>query len=813
MTLSGLRIGLVGPLAPPSGGMAGQTAQLAAMLRADGAIVQLIQLNPPYKPAWIGRIRVLRAVVRLAFYLAQLWTVSNTVDLFHIMANSGWSWHLYATPAIWIAWLRGKPVVLNYRGGEANTFFAGNSKLIGMSLKRADAIIAPSIYLAQIFEQYGFATQIVPNIIDLARFKPNSSAKSSGGRPRLLVARNLEAIYGNADALHAFALIRKFYPDASLILAGSGNELEALEALARQLGVATSVQFPGRVENDAMIDLYHAADIVLNPSLADNMPISVLEALACALPVVSTHVGGIPALLQNEATALLVAPNDPAALADATLSLLNDPRKAARIAAAGYAYVQQFGWDQIAPRLWAQYHRVLREHRSGWYSTLVTTVLFPLHEKFKRHNSVALLGEMERSQWWTAEKIEQLQLARLRALLNHAQHHVPYYRELFAKMSFDPQQVHSLADLTRLPLLGKADIRAGGDAFKSITAQKLRRFSTGGSSGEPLIFYLGKERVSHDVAAKRRATRWWGVDIGDREIVVWGSPIELKAQDTIRLLRDRLLRSTLFPAFNMSTAKLDRFIQYIHRYRPKMLFGYPSALSHIASYARARNISFSGLKIRVACVTSERLYDEQRDLISTTFGCQVANGYGGRDSGFIAHECPEGGMHITAEDIVVEIVDPEGRPVPAGTSGAIVITHLATRDFPFIRYMTGDVGTLDGGTCTCGRGLPLLKRIEGRSTDFVMAQDGTVLHGLALIYILRELPQVRAFKIIQESLSQTRVLLVALPALDAPQRALIARQFQVRLGVGVEIVIDEVQQIPPEASGKFRYVISKVVPA
>lgn len=170
-------------------------------------------------------------------------------------------------------------------------------------------------------------------------------------------------------------------------------------------------------------------------------------------------------------------------------------------------------------------------------------------------------------------------------------------------------------------------------------------------------------------------------------------------------------------------------------------------------------------------------------------------------------------MHITAEDIVVEIVDPEGRPVPAGTSGAIVITHLATRDFPFIRYMTGDVGTLDGGTCTCGRGLPLLKRIEGRSTDFVMAQDGTVLHGLALIYILRELPQVRAFKIIQESLSQTRVLLVALPALDAPQRALIARQFQVRLGVGVEIVIDEVQQIPPEASGKFRYVISKVVPA
>ena len=216
------------------------------------------------------------------------------------------------------------------------------------------------------------------------------------------------------------------------------------------------------------------------------------------------------------------------------------------------------------------------------------------------------------------------------------------------------------------------------------------------------------------------------------------------------------------------------------------------------------------LGIRVAFVTSERLYDEQRQQISKTFGCRVANGYGGRDAGFIAHECPQGGMHITAEDIVVEIVDQQGVPLPDGEAGEIVITHLATAAFPFIRYRTGDVGVLDNKTCSCGRGLPLLKEIQGRSTDFLIAQNGSVMHGLALIYILRDLPQVRNFKIVQESLDLTRVLLVLAGGLGSELTDEIVRGFKARLGQEVEIVIEEVAEIPAEKSGKFRYVVSKV---
>jgi phenylacetate-CoA ligase len=225
--------------------------------------------------------------------------------------------------------------------------------------------------------------------------------------------------------------------------------------------------------------------------------------------------------------------------------------------------------------------------------------------------------------------------------------------------------VRELGDLQAVPLLTKADIRANSNELKSSRAIGLERSNTGGSSGEPLIFFLGRERVSHDVAAKWRATRWWGVDIGDTEIVVWGSPIELNAQDRVRMLRDRIMRSELLPAFEMSEAKLDKFVTRIRHRRPAMLFGYPSSLVLIARHAEKRGITMNDLGVKVGFVTSERLYDHQRETITRVFGCRVANGYGGRDAGFIAHECPTGGMHITAEDIVVEIIDPKGNAIAA----------------------------------------------------------------------------------------------------------------------------------------------------
>lgn len=444
---------------------------------------------------------------------------------------------------------------------------------------------------------------------------------------------------------------------------------------------------------------------------------------------------------------------------------------------------------------------------------LVSGLVFPLQERLKKHSTVADRRAMEDSQWWPRERLEALRVQRLRALLTHAAAHVPYYRDLFARIGFDPAALSSLSDLQQLPFLDKPLIRAHTDALKADDARGLARFNTGGSSGVPLIFFIGLERVSRDVAAKWRATRWWGVDIGDPEIVLWGSPIELGAQDRVRLLRDRLMRTRLLPAFEMSDMKVDGFIDEIRALRPKMLFGYPSAFAHIARHAQRQGVRMDDLGIKVVFVTSERLYDHQRTLIEQSFGAPVANGYGGRDAGFIAHQCPSGSLHITAEDVIVEIVDREGRVLPPGESGEIVVTHLATRDFPFVRYRTGDVGVLaapDDAPCACGRTLPVLKEVQGRSTDFIVARDGTVMHGLALIYIVRDMPGVAGFRIEQESLDLTRVKVMTEPGFPSDGDARIRAGMKARLGESVEVVVEHVAQIAAEGSGKFRYVVSKV---
>ena len=310
------------------------------------------------------------------------------------------------------------------------------------------------------------------------------------------------------------------------------------------------------------------------------------------------------------------------------------------------------------------------------------------------------------------------------------------------------------------------------------------------------------------MAAKWRATRWWGVDIGDREAVIWGSPIEHGTQDRLKALRDGLFRSTLLPAFEMSEARLEEFVAWLREQRPTMLFGYPSGLTYIARHAERRGQRLDDLGVRVAFVTSERLYDDQRETIGRVFGCPVANGYGGRDAGFIAHECPSGGMHLSAEDIVVETVDPAGQPVPPGQAGELVVTELSTAEFPFVRYRTGDVGVLDDARCPCGRGLPLLRDLQGRTTDFVVAADGTVMHGLVLIYILRDLPGIEGFKVTQESRQLTRVEIVPDGRYDDSVVPTIIQGFKRRLGAEVEVQVQTVAALPRERSGKYRYIVS-----
>lgn len=347
-----LRILLVGPLPPPAGGMANQTRQLSELLRGEGAAVELVQTNAAFRPAWVGRIPMLRAFFRLLPYLWALWRAAGRNDVMHLMANSGWSWHLYAAPAIVLARLRGLPVMVNYRGGEAAGFLESSGAVVALTLKRAQALLVPSGFLQAVFAPHGHQAQIVPNVVDLQRFSP---AEAAPAVPHLIVARNLESLYDNESAIRALALVRQRYPAVRMTVAGSGPELDRLKALAEELGQGSAIHFAGRLDRDAMAALYREATVSLNPSLADNMPNSVLESMASGVPVVSTDVGGVPYLLSHEQTGLLVKPQDPAALAAAVLRLLDDAALYQRLRQAGLAEVQRYTWARVAPLLAGHY--------------------------------------------------------------------------------------------------------------------------------------------------------------------------------------------------------------------------------------------------------------------------------------------------------------------------------------------------------------------------------------------------------------------------------------------------------------------------
>ena len=358
MNPSSARIVLVGPLPPPAGGMAGQTEQLARLLRGEGIDVDVVQVNAPYRPAWVSGLRGLRAMCRLVPYLAKLWSAIGRADLVHLMANSGWSWHLFATPALWVAWLRRVPSIVNYRGGEAASFLERHAPVVRASMSRASLLVVPSGFLQEIFGRHGMVAEIVPNVVDLARFRPVARSDDND-RPHLVVTRNLEQIYGNDIAIRALPLISQAYPEAQLTIAGSGPCLASLQQLARSLGVAERVHFVGRLDRDGVAELYRDAHLMLNPSRVDNMPNAVLEALACGIPVVSSRVGGLPFMVEDGVDARLVAPDDPAAFASAALALLSDRETRTRMIRRGLENAHRHSWSAVKDQLFSAYRRAL----------------------------------------------------------------------------------------------------------------------------------------------------------------------------------------------------------------------------------------------------------------------------------------------------------------------------------------------------------------------------------------------------------------------------------------------------------------------
>jgi phenylacetate-CoA ligase len=454
------------------------------------------------------------------------------------------------------------------------------------------------------------------------------------------------------------------------------------------------------------------------------------------------------------------------------------------------------------------------------YRWIAGHLLAPVLEFLEGTRTLKYRKMLEESQWWPRDKIIELQNKRLRQLVKYAYKNVPYYRRIFDERGLKPSDIKGVEDLAKLPVLTKRLIR---DNFDDITARgfpskELVLNSTGGSTGETLKFYRSKDdQYSWGHAAGLRAHSWLGYELGDRVIVLRESAHRTYSKmERFRVIFSLFFERVLFiGAKAMSPDRLLSRAKKLEDFKPTLIRGYPAAI-----YLLARLIEREGkprLRPRAIIIESEQLYDYQRELFSKVFGCETYGHYASYEVHPIANECPEhAGYHIAAENVIVEVVDDKGKPLPAGREGRIVVTNLHNYAMPFIRYEIGDVGALSDKACPCGRGLPLLAKLSGRTTDFIYTKSGEVIPGMAVPWSFFATLGIEQFQIVQETYGEMVVKLVLGRKYPKKRKDEITKKiidfWRDKVSEDLEISVEFVDRIPTTELGKRRVIISKLPP-
>ncbi|MBI4526169.1 MAG: glycosyltransferase family 4 protein [Deltaproteobacteria bacterium] len=344
------RIALVAASLDILGGQGVQARILVERLRSDGYEVAFVPINPTFPPGlrWLRQFPYVRTLFNQAFYIPSLARL-RFADVVHVFSASYWSFLLATLPAMLAGRLLKKRVVLNYHSGEAEDHLARWGMLVHPWLRLADEIVVPSEYLQKVFARYQHKARVVRNIVETSQYRYRERMPL---RPKLLSTRNLDPYYRVDNTLRAFAFLKERYPDASLLVAGCGSEEGRLRELASSF-LNDGIRFVGRVEPPRVPELYDRADIFVNSSVVDNQPLSVLEAFASGLPVVTTPTGDIGAMVRDGETGVIVPQGDPAAMANAIAGLLEKPDQAFQMARRAREEVQNYTWSKVRKE-WAE---------------------------------------------------------------------------------------------------------------------------------------------------------------------------------------------------------------------------------------------------------------------------------------------------------------------------------------------------------------------------------------------------------------------------------------------------------------------------
>jgi phenylacetate-CoA ligase len=460
----------------------------------------------------------------------------------------------------------------------------------------------------------------------------------------------------------------------------------------------------------------------------------------------------------------------------------------------------------------------IKERKPQMYHSIVRHILAPVFELSSGTKVMKCLKELDESQWWPRNKILELQNQRLRQLVRHAYDNVPYYRQLFEEKALKPNDIECSADIIKLPVLTKQIIKENFNSLiaVNVSSRQISKKYTSGSTGEPLMFYVEKKGITQSYASSQRAYGWSGYEIGDKSVFI-GQRQEYHSvvEKTKERAKNFFERIKIINVQAMSMDELPFIVREIKDFHPEFIQGYPSVI-----YLLARFMEREGenkLNLKAIITIAEKVDDYQRDLFRKVFNCEAYSLYSATEAPNIAAECSSHrGYHVTAEHTIVEIVDNQGNPVPASKEGRILVTNLFNYAMPFLRYDIGDIGAMSDHVCACGRGLPLLMKLDGRISDSILTKNGRSIPGLVLHqHFLAHLEGVVQWQIVQENLEKVLVKLVLdrrYPKLHIDKlTSEIVDHYKPILGNDMLIIVEFVDQIPLTRTGKRRFIISKVI--
>lgn len=440
-----------------------------------------------------------------------------------------------------------------------------------------------------------------------------------------------------------------------------------------------------------------------------------------------------------------------------------------------------------------------------------SNILFYLLGKKNGFDMKANMSLVRQSQYWTPEQTEAYQIKHLRALLEHAYRHVPYYRSSFDGLGLKPSDIHTTADLFHFRPIRKQDVLNNPQAFMADNASSFqwRRCVTGGTTGQLFTYCQDGKAWALNWALKIRTFEWAGYRYGkDRLGVMAGGSLTPQRNMS---LSDYVWRKAnnyfSMPITHLDEEVMERYFRQLQLQHIRFLRGYPSALATFASFLRDGD---RHLPMKAVFSTAEVLYPYQRELMREVFDCDVFDTYGCGDGMGHATECEcHNGLHVCPEASVMQIVDTQGNCVADGEEGEVVLTSLFDYAMPLIRYAPGDRAVVKRGTCPCGRGGMMLERMAGRVTDTFKLANGRVLNGLSIPF--EELSKTLAcFQIVQVEPDLVEVKIVPKMTVKTDLIERIKNLMRHHCGKGVNIDVSIVDRIEVPPSGKFRYIVSEV---